>query len=238
MKSKFNRSALSFLLLCVVSVMLIPFISSCGKQATASPQGLNVQYEILNLSPDLFPVDLFIDFKRVNTTPISFPFNNGYFYVPSIDTPYQIRSDLIAGTTFFSRDDILKTGLKYSLFITGTYGDRSIKQIFTVDTASLPATGRGKIRFVNACPSVTTGLDVYANGTQAFSKVLYTQYSKYIELPIGNYDFQINVTGSTTVQKDVPAITIEDGRLYTLYAYGYTTRSDSAAFNAGVITNK
>ena len=227
-----------------IGLIFILFLQSCGKETTAGPQGLNVQYEVLNLSPDLFPVNLYVNFKIVNKGVFSFPTSNsfsqniGYFYLPSIDTPFQIRSALATNQTILSRHDMLKVGLKYSLFITGTYGDQSIKQIFTVDTASLPATGRGKIRFVNACPSVANGLDVYANGTQAFSKVLYTEQSKYIELPIGNYDFKININGSTTAQKEIPVVTIQDGRLYTLYAYGYTTRTDSATFNAAVITNK
>jgi hypothetical protein len=228
---------------CFVSVWLVLSIQSCGKQSTASPLGLNVQYQILNLSPDLGPVNLFIDFKQVNvinnrSNPFVFNINHNYFYVPSIDTPYQVRSALIAGTPIFSRGDILKPGLKYSLFITGAVGDGSLKQIFTVDTASVPAVGRGKIRLVNASPSATGGLDVFANGTKAFSKVLYTSTSKYIELPIGNYDIQINNTGSTSTIKDIPMVTIQDGRLYTLYAYGYTTRIDTAVFNAGVITNR
>lgn len=218
-------------------------MASCGKQSTASPQGLNIQYEIFNLSPDLAGVNLFIDFKQVNllglqSNPFIFNVNHGYFYVPSIDLPYQIRSDSTTGNTIFARNDTLKSGLKYSLFITGTNGNGQLKQIFTVDTASIPTIGRGKIRFVNASPTATSGLDVYANGTLAFSKVLYTGFSKYIELPVGNYDFQINNTGSSTVQKEIPILTVQDGRLYTLYAFGYNTRTDSAAFNAGVITNK
>jgi hypothetical protein len=224
----------------ITGLLLAFIIISCGKQSSSSPTGLNVQYQILNLSPDLFPVNLYIDAKAVNllTNPFVYNINHGYFYVPSLDTPYQIRTALISGTTLFSRHDILKSGLKYTLFITGASGDHSLAEIFTVDTASAPAIGRGKLRFVNASPTGAAGLDVIANGTQAFSKVLYKTVSKYIELPIGNYDLQVRATGSTFILKDIPAVTIQDGRLYTLYSYGYTTRIDTAAFNAAVLTNK
>jgi len=243
MINKRNSSIPIGLALFAISALLISTITSCGKQGNASPQGLNIQYEILNLSPDLGPVDLYIDFKQVNgiSSPDIFALNQGYFYVPSTDLPYQFRPYIpnsTSGTTLFSRSDSLKSGLKYSLFITGAVADGSLKQIFTIDTAASPITGRGKIRFVNASPSATSGLDVYANGTLAFSNSLYPSYSKYLELPVGNYDFQITATGSSTVIKDEPMVTIQDGRLYTLYTYGYTTRADSAAFNAGVITNK
>lgn len=235
-----HKPNISKLSLFIAGVLLIMMITSCGKQSSNSPLGLNIQYQVLNLSPDLFPVNLFVNAQSVNaiTNPFVYNINHGYFYVPAIDTPYQFRTALSSGATLFSRDDILKSGLKYTLFITGANNDHSLTQIFTVDTSSAPAIGRGKLRFVNASPTAAAGLDVTANGTPAFSKVPYKTISKYIELPIGNYDLQVKATGSTNILKDLPAITIQDGRLYTLYSYGYTTRIDSAAFSAAVLTNK
>jgi hypothetical protein len=235
-----NKISILNLLLFIPGLLLAAVITSCGKQSSNSPAGLNIQYQILNLSPDLFPVNLYVDNQPVNliTNPFVFNINHGYFYVPSVDTPYQIRTALVSGATLFSRNDVLKSGLKYTLFITGANGDHSVTQIFTVDTASAPIFGRGKLRFVNASPTATAGLDIVANGTQAFSKVPYKTISKYIELPIGNYDLQIRATGSTNILKELPSVTIQDGRLYTLYSYGYTTRADTAAFNAAVLTNK
>jgi Domain of unknown function (DUF4397) len=214
-------------------------ITSCGKSA-ASVAGLNIQYQIINLSPDLYPVNLFIDYKLINTlSPYTFEINQGYFYVPSIDTPYQIRSALGSQAPIFNRDDILGTGAKYSLFITGSFGNNQLNEIFTLDTSAAPAVGRGKIRFLNASPTELGGLDLTANGTSAFTKISYPNYSAFMEIPVGNYDFKINETnGNGATIKDLPGITIQDGRLYTIYAFGYTTRTDSAEFNAAVITNK
>lgn len=235
-----HKASISNLSLLIAGLLLTTMIISCGKQSSNSPLGLNIQYQVLNLSPDLFPVNLFVNAQSVNaiSNPFVYNINHGYFYVPAIDTPYQFRTALSSGATLFSRDDILKSGLKYTLFIIGDSKDHSVTQIFTVDSASAPTIGRGKLRFVNASPTATAGLDVTANGTLAFSKIPYKTVSKFIELPIGNYDIQVKATGSTNILKDLPAVTIQDGRLYTLYSYGYTTRVDSAAFNAAVLTNK
>ena len=213
-------------------------LSSCGKTTTGSPQVLNIQYHILNLSPDLYPVDLFIDFRQVNSNPYIFSQDQGYFYVPSTDTPYQIRSAINSGTTFLHRDDILASGAKYTLYIIGAVADNSLDMFFTVDTAALPPLGRGRLRFVNVSPSAVGGLDVYANGTKAFSAVVYKQASTYLNLPAGNYDLQIDATGTTTILNEQPSVTIQDGRLYTLFAYGYTSRADSAAFASQITTNR
>ena len=237
MTSKNRISILMWLLLLIGGGFFAAGITSCGKQSISSPTGLNIRYQVLNLSPDLFPVNLYIKFILTNPSPYVFESNQGYFFVPYTDTPYQFRTALISGSNLFSRDDVLKSGATYSLYITGDVANNSIKQIFTVDTASLPAVGRGKIRFVNASPTGVGGLDITANGTPAFSKIIYPNFTDYIEVPVGNYDFQINATGSPAVLKDLPNVTIQDGRLYTIYAYGYTSRIDTAAFNATYIQN-
>ncbi|WP_295667977.1 DUF4397 domain-containing protein [uncultured Mucilaginibacter sp.] len=234
-----SKNALFYkLVLFGFALFFITQISSCGKSGNASPKGLNIQYEILNLSPDMMPVSLFIDNKQVNSAPYIFGVRQGYFYVPSTDVPYQIRSVQYSGTTYLTRSDVLTVRAKYSLFIVGSRGDGSDTTIFTVDTAGTPTPGRGKIRFVDASPSATGGLDVLANDSPLFSGVAYQKISKYIELPVGNYDLKIQPTGTTTVIKELTPVTIQDGRLYTLYAYGYTSRADTAAFNAATIVNK
>jgi hypothetical protein len=63
MAFKTIRKSLVGLSLFIAGVWMVYAISSCGKNTVASPLGLNIQYEVLNLSPDLLPVNLFIDFK-------------------------------------------------------------------------------------------------------------------------------------------------------------------------------
>lgn len=213
-------------------------MASCGKATTGSPQLVNIQYQVLNLSPDLLPVNLYIDIRQVNTNPYIFGVDQGYFYVPSTDTPYQIRSAIYAGTTLFHRDDVLKSGAKYTLYLIGALADNSQTSLLTVDTGASPPAGTGALRLVNVSPSAVGGLDVYANGTKAFSALVYQHVSPFVNLPAGNYDLQIDATGSTTILKELNPVTIQNGRLYTLYTYGYTSRADSAAFNAQVTTNK
>lgn len=225
--------------LCLLSGgWLCTSLASCGKATVGSPQLLNIQYHVLNLSPDLLPVNLYIDIRQVNSSPYTFGLDQGYFYLPSIDTPFQIRSAIYAGTTIFHRDDILKPGAKYTLYLIGNVANNSQTTLLTVDTGAVPPAGTGALRLVNVSPTATGGLDVYANGTKAFSSVIYEQVSGYINLPAGNYDLQIDATGTNTILNEQPSVTIQNGRLYTLYAYGYTSRADSAAFNAQVTTNK
>src|SRR6185312_16269482 len=218
-----NKNSRSLWLYAIIGcVACITAVSSCGKQPIASRAGLNIQYEVINLSPDLGPISLFVDYKQVNgrSSPYIFSVNQVYFYVPDIPlpgTPYQFRPFVPNGTistTLFTRSDTLKSGLKYSLFISGSYNGgaagNSLIQTFTIDTASVHATSRGKIRFVDVSPTATGGLDVYANGTKAFINIPYKGVTGYIEIPNGNYDLQITATGKSAILKDMPAIPIQD----------------------------
>jgi hypothetical protein len=76
------------------------------------------------------------------------------------------------------------------------------------------------------------------NGTKVFNSIAYKGVSTYQQVPAGIYDFKIFATGTTSVLVDVPLITIQDGRLYTLFTHGLTGRTDTAAIGAAVITNK
>jgi len=217
---------------------LCTLITSCGKATQGSPQVLNIQYHVLNLSPDLGQIDLFVNIQQVNTSPYVFGIDQGYFYTPSTDTPYQIRSAINSGTTWLHRDDILQSGAKYTLYVVGALADGSLTSMLTVDTGLSPPAGMGGLRMVNVSPTALGGLDLYANGTQAVSGLVYQKVSNYINVPAGNYDLQVDATGTTAILSEQPSVTIQNGRLYTIYAYGYTSRADSAAFATQVIRNQ
>jgi hypothetical protein len=243
---KRNNISLSVLLSLFVAVFFVaPLVTSCGKGKSISPSTLNIQYQVINLSPDLGPVDLYINFLQFNRYSYYYPTSSGYFYLTTTDTPFQIRpgKDPITGiipTTgnIFNMDDTLKANLNYTLFITGLVSDSSIVRYLSVDTTSLPKTGNGKIRFLNVSPR-SQGFDIVANGVSAFKNQKYLVPSKYIQLPAGNYQFQIYPAGNTTtILKTVPTVTIQDGRSYTLFSYGLSGQTDSLSFGAGVLTNK
>ena len=237
---KTNSNILAWLTIVIAGAFFLGcFMSSCGKSATILPQASNLQYQVLNLSPDLLPVDLYIDVTKRNVSSFYYPNPSGYFSLTSIDTPFQIRSSstTVSTTNILSIDTLLKNNIKYTLFITGYRADNSITYMLTRDSSSIPQAGRGKIRFVNASPGSPL-LDITANGTVAFSSQAYKNVSKFIEFPAGNYDFKVSPTGfSTTVLTDFPGITVQDGKLYTIYARGVVGRVDSAAFGLGILNN-
>ncbi|MES2279256.1 MAG: DUF4397 domain-containing protein [Bacteroidota bacterium] len=232
---KNNQGILSVLLIIVAAVMAIPMLSSCGKDSAASPTGLNTQLNIINVGPDVLPVDLYINLRKQNTKSYIYSVPSGYIYLASLATPLQIRT--LNNETIVSKDTALSINTRYSVFITGLVSDNTRSAIFVADTSAIPTLGRGKVRFINASAR-TVNVDVYANGTAAFKNQGFKAVSKFLELPAGIYDFKVYAANTTTILSDLPNTTIQDGRLYTLYTRGVVGRTDSAAFAAAMITNR
>lgn len=217
-------------------------LSACGNNsgAAVSPSASTTKVLVVNASPDVGPISLYVGSTQIGSTFFKYPYPSSYYALGSGLQNLQVRNTKYATIAAFS--PTLANNTNYTMFMMGlnsaTVKADTLVPLFTADTASAPPLGYGKIRFVNASPR-TPGLDVTANGTIAFSNIAYKGLSTYQQVPAGIYDFKVYATGSTTgVLVDVPLITIQDGRLYTLFTYGLTGRTDTAAIGAKVITNK
>ena len=245
MTKKKDRYIFNFLMLLLLAVMVVPFMASCGKTTDGTVNGFNSQLVVANLSPDVWPVDVYANSVIQNgTTPYRYPTVSSYFYLNTVGYKLQVRSDtgtkavLITGKGLpLNTDSVPNINSKYTLFITGIVADHTLSYVFVVDTSTLPAVGKGKIRFINASPR-SGAFDVYANSTIAFKNIALDSCTKFVEVPAGDYNFQIYANGDLSTVLNTFRQTVGDGKLYTVYTYGIVGRTDSAAFNSGVITNK
>jgi hypothetical protein len=221
--------------------MVIPFIASCGKTESPVTPTTNTQLQVLNLSTDLLPVNIYINLRKRDIQ-YRYPTPSGYFSLGAFDTLFQIRR-VVAGNNNssvneLSIDTTLKSNVKYTLFVTGFKATNSISHIFISDTSATPTSGRGKVRFVNA----TAGSNIFnvtANGTPVFTNQRYKDVSKFLEMPAGNYNFKIfDQSSTTTILSELPNVTVQDGKLYTLYCRGIVGRTDTAAFGMGILNNR
>ena len=239
MNSKSNIP-LSVLFIGMVITLVMPFIASCGKNESVAVPTTNTQLQVVNLSTDLLPVNLYINLRKRDAQ-YRYPTPSGYFSLAAFDTLFQIRK-VVAGNNNSSVNEIsidttLKSNVKYTLFITGFKATDSISHIFISDTSAAPTSGRGKVRFVNA--TVGGIFNITANGTPVFTKQKYKGVSKFVEMPAGNYNFKIyDQSSTTTILSELPNVTVLDGKLYTLYCRGIVGRTDTAAFGMGVLNNR
>ena len=237
-----NKSyILKYLFLLICGVLVIPQLVSCSKDNTTTSLGTNNAYlNIVNLSPNINPVNLYGQYVKQGATIYTYPNPSNYFLMSIVDTPLQIRPALITGSSqvnLITLPGSLKKNVRYTWFLTGLLADSAFSYVLTVDSGAIPPAGRSKIRLVNASPG-TTGLNVTANDSLAFSKVAYKGVTAYREVTAGTYDFKFTSGSATSdILTTMKNVTVLDGKLYTLYTYGLLNRTDTAAFSAGIILN-
>lgn len=240
MASNHQSGILKYLCLLICSVLIIPQLVSCGKDNTTSLGTNNAYLNIVNLSPNINPVNLYAEYIKQGTTIYRYPTPSNYFLMSIADTPLQIRpalSNASSQTNLITLPRSLNKNIRYTWFLTGLRTDSAFSYIFTVDSGSVPAIGRGKIRMVNASPG-TTGLNLTANDSVAFSNIAYKGVTNYKEVTAGTYNFRFTAgSASSTTLSTLQNITVLDGKLYTIYTYGLLNRTDTAAFKAGIILN-
>lgn len=239
---KTDNLVVNSLLIIIGMLLSVSLLPSCGKTGAVATSTSTTKLCIVDASPDLLPMQIYIGNLQLGTLGkyFNYPTITNYYPVYSGEQIIQVRNHNQASV--FYVDSVLNVNRSYSLFVTGlasaTTSADALTYILTTDYSTIPALGYGKIRFVNASPR-TAGLDVSANGTQAFSNITYKGVSAYIQVPAGIYAFKINATATpTSTLTTLNNVTVQDGRLYTLYTRGLVGRTDSAAFTAAVITNQ
>ena len=105
---KIEHHILSLLFLVVIGVMGVAMLSSCGKDSANSPTGLNTQLNIINVSPDVYPLNLYIALRIQNTTPYKYGIPSGYFYLSSLATPLQLRTTTVSPAIIFNKNTFSK----------------------------------------------------------------------------------------------------------------------------------
>ena len=235
-----QSNILLYLFYFIAGSMLIPAISACSKNgATLSTD--NAYLNIINVSQGIGTVNLYANTNRVSTATYNYPTASGYFLLNIADTLLQIRPIVAANVpqvNYLQLQRRLQKNIRYTWFLTGSRAD-TLESVVTVDSSSVPTSGRGKIRFINLSQNALA-LNLYANDTLAFANVPYKTVTKYIEVTNGNYTIDISATSAPSAPlKTLTNFSILDGRLYTIYTYGLLGRpsNDSAAFNANFVLN-
>jgi hypothetical protein len=184
-------------------------------------------------SPDAPGVALFVDQNRVNYDSVRYADQSDYLNAYSGNrqvSAYQ-RS-----TKKVSANITLKQGKFYSLFLAGKW--QNAEFVLLDDSLAKPETGKANIRFLNmsvGAPSLDLGLD---NGTTLVSGRDYKQNGGFIAVD-GNkaYKFVIREHGATQVKVTLPATSLQAGHIYTIWAKGIYTATDTTGPGGEVMEN-
>lgn len=215
-----------------IAAAIISF-SSCTKKNddTTFYSSLSVTHA----SPDAPAVDIYIDNSKVTTTPFSFSNTTGYLK-NIISGKRNIKVNVAGTTANVINADITFDGNKsYSLFAIDSVS--KLSTILTVDDLTAPAAGKAHVRFIHLSPDAPAVDIAVVGGPVVFPNSSFKSVSAFTPLGAGTYNLEVRVAGTTNVALTLPSITLESGKIYTVYAKGFLGGTGAQALDAGIIVN-
>jgi len=127
-------------------------------------------------------------------------------------------------------------GKAYSVFAIDSVS--SIEPLVLEDDLTAPATGKAHVRFVHLSPDAPAVDVAVTAGPVVFSNVAFRGYQGFTPLNAGTYNLEVRVAGTATVALPLPGITLEAGKIYTVFARGFLSGAGAQALGAEIIVNK
>ncbi|MBK9981037.1 MAG: DUF4397 domain-containing protein [Saprospiraceae bacterium] len=216
-------------------VAAVVLFSSCEKDDPAIDQ-FRANVLVAHASPDAPGVDLLVDNTKQNSTALNHPDNTGYLKVEAGTRNIKIN---VTGTstTVIEADLTLTKDMNYSVFAVDSVS--KISAIVLTDDLTAPAAGKAHVRFIHLSPNApAVDVAVASSGAVVFGNKAFKEYTAFTPLDAGTYNLDVRVAGTSTVALVLPPITLEAGKIYTVFAKGFLGGSGAQALGAEIIVNK
>lgn len=117
----------------------------------------------------------------------------------------------------------LAPGTNYNVFAVGLVADGSLGA--NIATSAEPVVRPAQVRVAHLSPDAPE-VDVRVNGNLVLESVPFTTVSGYLELPGGEYQFEVTPAGATEPVVIDAVVTVEDNQSYTIAATGSLAAED------------
>lgn len=205
-------------LLSTVILALFATLSFTSCDDDDDDDAAQARVQVVHASPDAPGVDILVDNDKVNSSALVFPNNTAYLNVDAGTRNIKVNA---AGTsTSVINADVPFTADKnYSIFAINRLA--SIEALALEDDLTAPASGKAHVRFVHLSPDAPA-VDVTTNtGAIVFGNRAFKSATSFTPLDAGTVNLQVRVAGTSTVALSLPAITLEAGKIYTIFARGF-----------------
>lgn len=229
MKNHINKF---FYLLIALSIFLIGCSEDDNNSPTA-PSETFANVKVVHASPDAPGVDLLVD-DNVTGTNLTFPNNTGYLQVLSGERNIKVN---VTGTstTVINADLDLSQNKNYSVFAVDAVSN--LAPLVLEDNLTAPASDMAHVRFIHLSPDAPAVDITTADGTVLFENYIFKASSEFTPLPSGTYDLEVRAAGTETTVLELLGVSLENGRIYTIFAKGFLSGMSAQALGAEIIIN-
>ncbi|HSG98686.1 MAG TPA: DUF4397 domain-containing protein [candidate division Zixibacteria bacterium] len=231
--------------LLVATLALATTACSDEDNAIVNPSPETSRVLIVHASPNTPGVDVFVDDGAAAVTNLQFPDNTGYVQLESgaRNVKANVTGAGLAGAPI-NATLTLAPNTNYTVFAADVIDN--ITPLVLVDDLTAPAAGFAHVRFVHLSPDApAVDIALSTDGSVVFGNVAFKETSgstpgAFTPLPAGSYPLDVRVAGTATVALDLGTITLEAGKIYTVFARGFLAGDGSAlnpALGAEIIVN-
>jgi hypothetical protein len=218
------------------SLAVIAGVVSCNTK-DQNPTPPIATFGIVHASPDAGNVDVYVG-GNLAAQNFAYGADTGYFAV----TPgtYTLQFAPTGTTNFVINTNImLSPATTYSIFAIDSLS--AIKAAVVTDSFTTPSTDSVRVRFFHFSPDAPAVDVAIAGGSTLFGNRTFNDqsanasYQSFTTIAAGTYNLEVRTAGTSTVVLPVPAITLEGGKVYTLYAKGFLTGTGTQSLAIGTV---
>jgi Domain of unknown function (DUF4397) len=176
---------------------------------------------VVHASPDAPNVDVLLDDAKVLS---DVPYLTSSAYLETSEGDHNLKVNAAGtATTAIDADVTLADGTDYTVIASDLVAE--ITPIVLEDNNTAPAAGNARVRAIHGAPSAPA-VDIYVTApgadleaaTPVLTGVAFGDVADYLEVPAGEYQVRVTVTGTKIVAIDSGALTLESGQVRTAIA--------------------
>lgn len=185
--------------------------------------GQGAMVRVAHLSPDAPAVDVLVNGQRA-ITGLAFKEVTPYLPLPAAKVRVQVVPAGQDAPVVIDAELDLKEGVYYTVAATGFLAQIR-PQVYTDLLAGFfPRAGFARVRVVHASPDAPAVDVAVKGGPVLFAGLPFPRASNYVAVPAGTYDLEVRAAGTATVALSLPGVTLEPGKVYTVFAVGSLAR--------------
>jgi hypothetical protein len=206
------------------SVFAIGGLADGSLTAVAAVDGIDAgmaNIRVGHFSPDAPAVDVFANGGAI-LEGVEFETISGYMEVPAGTYRIQVAPAGAGADAAVIDAELTFDGGTYTT-VAAAGALAAIAPVVFEDAAPVPAEGTAQLRAYHVsvdAPRVDIAPDGVAKKKAAVKQLKFGQSTGFLELPAGDIDLDIRQVGKKKVIFDIPALTLEDGNVYSAFAIG------------------
>ena len=217
MKKYFKKPQLKFLPILFIGVASA--FTSCKKDNSNGGSATTAKVKIVNAADGSASQDLYIDNVKLDASAVAYTQSSDYFTenAGSHSAKFTNTGSTTANVAF---NVTLQADSSYTIYYTGSNATQG--SIVTTNNLTAPSAGMARVRIINLSTAAAANIDFGLSATSKLvTNLAYRAVSAYNTIN-ANTALYLYAAGSIDAMLNIPATTIQAGKIYTIYISGST----------------